>query len=135
MDAYSYFRRVAGQLTAPQNGELVRRLAVFLRLDAERYSARWAGEVLSVGEQQSLESRLGAAEELLGVIVGNGRGGDITAKLEYSFSKTVGVVQDPAKKDTMLKALALWVGAADADGTPKAGILNDAPWNVPTGAP
>ena len=135
VDAYSYFLRVASQLTAPQKAELVKRIAVFLRLDAERYAARWAGKVLSVDEQQSLESRLGAAEELLGVIVGNGRGGDITAKLEYSFSKTVGVVQDPAKKDTMLRALAQWVGAADSDGTPKSGILNDAPWSLPIGVP
>lgn len=135
VDAYSFFLRVAGQLAAPQKAELVKRIAVFLRLDAERYAARWAGKVLSVDEQQSLESRLGAAEELLGVIVGNGRGGDITGTLAYSFSKADGVVQDPEKKDAMLRALALWVGAANADGTPKSGILNDAPWSLPIGAP
>lgn len=120
LDAFEFFRTkgVNDALDANQKQQLAVRLAVFLRMDAERY----AGPNLTFEESDALEHVLWVNEEVLAALAGK-PGGDIRGKLQSTGSDDrPGIVAEAYK----------WVGKP---GTSERGPLNDAPWNVPLGAP
>lgn len=126
--AYEFFRAVASGLDNNQKTELVRRLAVFLRLDAQRYNnpalqppSNTTAPDLGYTERDALERRLDGCEAILEIVVGSGKGGNLRGELaKNGYAGRTAVLQE-AKK---------WYG--DGKNT---GILNSAPWNVPSGAP
>ncbi|MEK6676922.1 MAG: hypothetical protein AABZ47_14875 [Planctomycetota bacterium] len=132
LDAFEFFRTpgVANALSAEQKAQLAQRVAVFLRLDAERYSrsaverktdGTISGELESeevVGMERSME----AAETVL---------------ISLGAGKTAGIADELGKGGHARRAEVLaqahkWVGNST---TKEQGILNAAPWNVPIGAP
>lgn len=118
--AYEFFRTraVPGALNADQKSQLVARVAVFLRMDAERYN----NPNLKFDEIDRLERALDAAEDILMVVTG-AAGGKIRDELSSGgYGKRAAVLQEAYK----------WVGNPE---TGQAGALNTAPWNVPVGAP
>lgn len=118
--AYEFFRTASVRAALDQNQkvQLVARLAVFLRIDAERYTAPHLG----FDEIDLLERMMDAVEEILVAVVGEGGG-----KVREALSS--GGVQAAA---TVLAEARRWVGDP---GSNTAGVLNQAPWNVPIGAP
>lgn len=109
---------VVGELSAAQKTQLVARLAVLLRLDAERYNAL----NLSFEEQNLLERTIWPLEEILVAVVGS-PGGKIRDEFQQGgFGNRVQVLAETYK----------WVGNPNDQS---AGVLNAAPWNVPIGAP
>jgi len=121
IDAFEFFRMksVRDALDAAQQAQLAARLAVFLRLDAERY----AGPDLGFDEMDALERVLWGNEEILAALLTGKTGGDIRGKLQNTGSDDrPGIVAEAYK----------WVGKP---GTSERAPLNDAPWNVPVGAP
>lgn len=117
--AFDFFQRpaVSAALNPGQKAQLVTRLAVFLRLDAQLYNS----PNLNAAARDALERRLWTCEELLVAVAGNG--GNVRRALEAG-----GAVNAPAVLAEALK----WVGDPKS-GT--AGSLNAAPWNVAVGAP
>lgn len=117
--AFEFFRAasVRNTLSQTQKEQLVQRLAVFLRLDAERYDTT----NLSFNEVDRLERLLDAAEEVLAGLAGNG--GAIRDAMAGGGYASRGQVRAEAYR---------WVGDPTAN-TP--GALSQAPWNVPGGAP
>jgi hypothetical protein len=110
--------------------ELARRVGVFLRLDAERYNAPAIAPPtddeqpdLNFYERDRVERMLDAGEEILDVIVGGGRGGKIRNALSSGGYDQRQVVLSEAYR---------WIGNPE---TNEPGALNEAPWNVPLGAP
>lgn len=120
IDAYEFFRTpaVRDALGNEQKQELVRRLAVLLRLDAERYNVA----NLPFEEQTKIEHTLWAGEELLAALVGNSEDG-IRKQLEAAGYEG---------RTKILPRVEAWIGHAESNQN---GILNAAPWNVPPGAP
>ena len=117
--AYEFFRSsaVLGSLDATQKSQLVSRLAVFLRVDAQRYGQ----PNLRFDEIDKIERTLDAVEEIFATLVGTG-GGKIRDVLQAAG------YDDRA---SVLKEAYRWVGNPE---TKEAGPLNEAPWNVPVGA-
>ncbi len=118
--AYYFLQRpgVLDGLTAAQKTQLVHRLGVLLRLDAERYNA----PNLAFEERDILERTIWSLEEILVSVVGSS-GGKIRDEFQQGGYERRAQVLSEAYK---------WVG------DPKnqtAGVLNAAPWNLPTGAP
>ena len=113
-------RAVINALSQPQKTQLVGRLAVLLRSDAQRYSAE---KLKDNNEKVGLERRLHGIDAILVTVVGGGNGGRIRAELEKGGHEQRAAILMEAYK---------WVGDPDAQ-TP--GALNAAPWNVPIGAP
>jgi len=130
--AYEFFRnpKVLAALDANQKAELVRRGAVLMRIDAERYrdpslappkDAQTSD--LAFTEREWLERSLDGAEEILAAVVGEGKGGKIRDAFNAGgYEQREAVVRETYK----------WVGNAT---TGDKGAANDAPWNVPVGAP
>ncbi len=120
IDALEFFRTpgVAGSLTADQKTQLVSRLAVFLRMDAERYQE----PSLRFNEIDKVERMLDSEEEVLVLLVGSS-GGDVRGALSAGARQNKGAVLEQAYR---------WVGHPDQNTR---GALNDAPWNVSVGAP
>ncbi len=120
-DAFEFFRTagVVNALSADQKNQLASRLAVFLRLDALRYSA----DELTRYEPEALELRMVAAEDVLRTLVGAGKGGDMAGELATGGH---------ARRGDVLNQAHAWVGNAESNQN---GALNEAPWNVPVGAP
>jgi hypothetical protein len=118
--AHEFFRTgaVLGALDAAQKSQLVSRLAVFLRIDAQRYSQ----PNLQFDEIDKIERTLDAVEEILTALVG-ANGGKIRDVLQ------AGAYDDRA---SVLKEAYRWVGNPE---TKETGPVNEAPWNVPAGAP
>ena len=121
LHAYQFFRAagVIDALSAAQKADLVRRLAVFHRLDAENYGA----SDLAFRDRDRLERMLVTVEEILAAVVGTGGGGNVRRALETGGH---------ANRDAVLQEVRNWVGNAT---TQQSGALNAAPWNVPLGAP
>lgn len=120
--AFEFFRQdaVAGSLTVDQRSQLVARVTVFLRLDAERYNT----PVLTFDEIDRIERMLEAAEAVVAKLVGGaGTGGRIRDALAAGAHENRRAVLQEAYR---------WVGNPD---TRTSGALNGAPWNVPPGAP
>ncbi len=118
--AYELFRtsEVSGALSADQKSKLAVRVAVFLRMDAERYN----NPNLKFDEIDRLERALDGAEDILTTLVG-ATGGKIREELSSGGHGNRAAVLQEAYK---------WVGNPE---TGQAGALNTAPWNVPVGAP
>ena len=119
IEAYEFFRStgVVAALNNEQKTKLVARVAVFLRLDAERYQS----PDLVYEEQTSTEHLLWAGEEILAAAVG--QQGGIRRELEAGGHQN---------REGVLEEAYAWVGNAEGDVN---GLLNQAPWNVPVGAP
>ncbi len=118
--AYAYFldTTVQRSLDADQKNRLVLAVAAFLRLDAQRYDS----PNVPFGERDWLERSLDAGERILEAVVGSS-GGRIRDKLSEGGYSSRAEVRKEAYR---------WVG----DPLAKApGSLNQAPWNVPIGAP
>lgn len=117
IEAFDYFAQPAilGALDQAKKVELASRLAVFLRMHAQRFGAGNVGseEFFFIG------AGLSANETILSAIVVSG-GGNIQ-----------GVLGAGAGAAVMQEAVR-WVGDA---ATQTKGVLNDAPWSVPIGAP
>ncbi len=126
--AFEFFRKTCSRLDNTQKVALAKRLAVILRLDAQRYNDPTLAPPndhtapdRSYIERDALERRLDGCETVLEIIVGNGKGGSIRKTLaKTGYAGRADVLQEAQK----------WYG----EGT-VAGVLNAAPWNVPTGAP
>lgn len=115
--AFEYLRGGAAAVNPENQAKLVRRAAVELRMDAERY----AQEHLQFTEIDSLERTMDAAEGLLEAIV----------KQPGGIRQQLAVGGHQARAQVLVEAYK-WVGNAAAN---EAGVLNAAPWNVPIGAP
>ncbi len=130
--AYEYFRsaEVINSLDQNQRVELARRVAVFLRFDAQRYNDPAVAPPsdselpdLNFDERDRIERMLDAGEEILESITGAGRGGKIRNKLSNGGY---------AERRAVLREAYRWIGDPQAN---ESGVLNEAPWNVPLGAP
>jgi len=115
LDVYEFFRMPGAvtSLNADQKAQLVQRLAVFLRLDAQRYDT----PNLSQSEMIKLERTLEGAEAVLSLIVPG---------------KPAVVAEELGKGGKVLSQVYKWIGDPS---TKETGILNAPPWNVPVGAP
>ena len=131
LPAFEWFRNktVLAALSPEQRADLVRRLAAFLRIDAERYADPGLAPPkddkasdLAFVQRDAIERSLDAVEDILTTIpIENG--GKIRDELNAGgYENRMGVLREAAK----------WVGDAKANTR---GVLNDAPWNVPVGAP
>ncbi len=120
-EAFFYFSETEtlGSLNQEQKTKLVTRVAVFFRLDAERFN----NELLDFVEIDNVERSLVQAELLLKTATNASDGGNITKLLEKQGRSGMDLVPLEAAK---------WVGNAE---TKSQGPLNAAPWNVPVGAP
>lgn len=133
LQAYEFFRTrtVVAALNPSQKKDLVSRLAVFLRLDAERYNDSTLvppgdPKVPDLGyyERDRLERMLDAVEEILATLVGSSAaGGEIRKAFASGGYESRAVVLEQAYR---------WVGHPT---TNQSGALGAAPWNVPIGAP
>lgn len=130
--AYEFFRSadVIERLDQNQRAELVRRVAVFLRLDAQRYNdpaiAPPTGSEtpdLNFDERDRIERMLDAAEEIVESIAGAGRGGKIRSMLSSGGY---------GEREAVLREAYRWIGNPE---TNQPGALNEGPWSVPPGAP
>lgn len=110
---------VVAALRADQKYKLGARLAVFLRMDAERYKTPNLGPA----ERDAVEKRLITAEECLALLVGGGSTGAVRKELKAGAHNNREAVVDATYK---------WIGHPRKQ-TP--GVLNEDPWNVPIGAP
>ena len=121
--AYEFFRipAVLGALNAEQKTQLAGLLAVFLRMDAQRYD----DPDLGFKEIDNIERTLDGAEEILSnpALVGPGKGGDIRKALSTGGH---------GNRTAVLQQAYRWVGDPE---TKTPGALNAGPWNVPVGAP
>ena len=122
VELVEFFRQpsVVNALSQPQKTQLVGRLAVLFRADAQRYNAE---EFKDYYEKDGLERRLHGIEAILVSLVGGGNSGQIRAELEKGGHE---------QRAAILIEVYKWVGDP-AEQTP--GTLNAAPWNVPIGAP
>lgn len=121
VDIIEFFGRsgVADALSPAQKTKVVSRLAVFFRLDAERYQV----SDLAFDELDALERRIAGGEASLRLIVGGQPGGNATKQLATGGH---------ANRATVLEEVYKWIGHPE-DNTQ--GVLNGAPWSVPVGAP
>lgn len=130
LSAFEFFRDVAGGLNAAEQKALVARLAVFLRLDVERYGTRFGPTVMAFSERDCIERRVDAVEATLAGLTGKPR------PIEASELLGAAVLRDEAgarqQRAALLASLHAWIGDV---GKSKPGVLNDARWGVPVGAP
>jgi hypothetical protein len=117
VELYEYFRAggMPESLSSAQKTALVQRLAVMLRMDAQRY----ATPNLDFVEQDHLERCLEGNEDILARSVGPG--GDIAQQLSNG-----------AGPPAVLQQVHQWVGD---QATGVTGKLNGPPWNIEPGAP
>jgi len=123
VEAFEYFRTPsvlsALNLNLNQKEQLARSLAVFLRLDAERYNTTG----LDFYEVDRLERMMDSVEAILVELVGQGKGGKIRDEIAAGGQDRRAEVLAEAYK---------WVGHPKSK---EPGAVNTAPWNVPVGAP
>lgn len=131
LEAFEFFRQpaVRNALNTTQQKELVLRLAVFFRLDAERYDDADTAPPKEPGtvdqgyyERDYLERSLVSLEDILTKLV-SGKTTTIADTL-----RTDGWAQ----RQVILNTVYEWVGTAEPATQ---GALNAAPWSVPLGAP
>ncbi len=117
IELYEFFRTAAilDSLNNAQKTALVQRLAVLLRMDAQRYGT----PNLDFIEQDHLERCLEGNEAILTPLAGPG--GNITQQLSNA-----------AGPSAVLQQMHLWVGN---QATGVTGKLSGPPWNIPDGAP
>jgi len=121
VEAFEFFRTpsVLAVLNQNQREQLARPLAVFLRLDAERYNTTG----LDFYEVDRLERMMDSVEAILIELVGAGKGGKIRDEIAAGGQDRRAEVLAEAYK---------WVGHPQSK---EPGALNVAPWNVAVGAP
>ncbi len=123
LEAYEFLRTggVLGALSNAQKAQLAGRLAVYLRLNAERYNT----PDLKFYEIAKIERLLDGGEAILSspAMLGPNAGGKIRGALDRVGHGGCAEIPPQAY---------LWVGDPRSS-TP--GALNSAPWNVPVGAP
>jgi len=122
IDAFEFLRNpvVARTLNADQKSQLAKLIAVFLRLDAERYVT----PTLDFAEIDLLERRLDAGEDILASLVDSqAKGGKVREELAAGGHDRRAEVQNEVYK---------WIGHPE---TKEPGALNAAPLNVPLAAP
>ncbi|HNQ23373.1 MAG TPA: hypothetical protein PKK06_09795 [Phycisphaerae bacterium] len=135
--AAEFLRRVAGTLNADRQREVVRRVAVLLRCEVQRYTA----PQLNFAEQDSLERLITVYEELLEVFVR--QPGTLRTQLESGVRERLTApaesAADPKKTEqreaartAFLLELYKWIGNPT---TKEPGLLNQSPWSVEIGAP
>jgi len=119
VQALEYLRKrsVLDGLSRGQSPQLVGRLAVLLRLDAQRY----VSDTLPFAEKDPIERQLFAVEEILTTLTS--QTGEIAAALR---------AEGHDNRVRILAETLLWVGDPE---TGTEGRLSAAPWNVPIGAP
>lgn len=131
LPALEWFRNksLMSALTPEMKADLVRLVAGLLRRSAERYSDPQLAPPkdekasdLSFYERDAIERTLDAVEEILTTIPIENGGKIRDALNEGGYENRAGVLREAAK----------WVGDAQANTR---GVLNEAPWNVPVGAP
>lgn len=118
--AVEYFAKAdsGGKLDAPLRTEVVQRLAPLLRI----HTTRFAESDLSDDERAAVMATIANVEDLLKRITKPTKAPDVS-----------GVMQKGEGNDAALNMeieLLQWIGSKDTPG-----VLNSAPWNVPTGAP
>ena len=120
LEALRFFRTssVLNALSPTQKSQVVGRVAVFLRMDAERYNTPG----LQHDERIKLEMSMEAAESILAALV-SGRPSGIAKELQRGGHE---------KRADILAKVYEWVGDPQSQ---QAGALGAAPWNVPIGAP
>lgn len=121
--AYEFFRApgALSALNGQQKAQLAARLAVFLRMDAQRYNTAERG----FDEIDKIERLLDGAEAVLSdsQMVGPGKGGNMRDALSAGGH---------GNRQALLQEAYRWVGDPKSN-TP--GALSEAPWSVPVGAP
>ena len=119
--AFGFFRMrgALGALNAEQESQLVRRLAVFLRHDAERYNTPH----LEFYEVDKLERLLDGEEAILSELAGKEKGGRIREALSAGGH---------GNREAVLREAYKWIGDPE---TKQPGALNESPWDVAIGAP
>ena len=129
--AWEFFRNraVIGALSPEQKTEIARRAAVFLRMATERYNDPAVSPPTEAGaydfafqERDNIERCIDATEEILESLTG-APGGKAREELNAGGHDSRVAVRREAYK---------WVGDPQ---TSARGPLNEAPWNVPLGAP
>ena len=120
VEAFEFFRTpsILAALNQNQKEQLARSLAVFLRLDAERYNTTG----LDFYEVDRLERMMDSGEAILADMV-PGKGGKIRDEIAAGGQDRRAEVLAEAYK---------WVGHPQSK---EPGALNTTPWNVPVGAP
>lgn len=121
---------IINAMNANQKTTLVQRLAVFMRLDAQRYNdpmiappANTTQPDLNFRERDMIERRLYEVEDILSTIAGSNKGGKVRNVLANEGFDGRGKILNEVYK---------WIGNAQSNSR---GALNEAPWNVPVGAP
>ena len=120
--AYAFFLKpnVVAALNTNQKAELAKRMAVLMRIDAQRYNT----PKLDFSEADRIERTLWSAEDILsGTAMLGSKGGKIRTALQAGGRQN---------RATVLEEVYNWVGHPTSN---TAGALNAAPWNVPVGAP
>lgn len=128
VEAFEFFRAagVLAALNQDRKAQLAGSLAVFLRLDAERYntpSPGREGPELDFYELDKLERMMDSVEAILVELVGPGKGGKIRDEIAAAGQDRRAEVLAEAYK---------WIGDPQSK---EPGALNTAPWNVALGAP
>jgi len=120
VEAFEFFRtpNVLAALNQNQKEQLARSLAVFMRMDAERYNTTG----LDFYEVDRLERMMDSGEAILAEMA-PGKGGKIRDEI-------AGGGQD--RRAEVLAEAYKWVGHPQSK---EPGALNAAPWNVAVGAP
>lgn len=121
VEAFEFFRTtgVLAALNQDQKAQLAGSLAVFLRLDAERYNTTG----LEFYEVDRLERMMDGVEAILAELVGPGKGGKIRDEIAAGGQDRRAEVLAEAYK---------WIGHPQSK---EPGALNAAPLNVAIGAP
>lgn len=108
-------------LNRDQSAGFVGRLAMLLRLDIERYVAGLRAQ-FNPGQRDAIERRVWVTEEFIerAVRPAAGQGGNLREEMGTAAPDVSGLIME----------LNNWIGTPQTPGP-----LNEAPWNVPVGAP
>lgn len=117
LPALQYLNAVKSQLNNQQRADVVARLAVLLRLEAEQLQVA----NLQFARKAELEETLWLLEELLA---------DLSQQQAQNLVRNE--IRNGSGPNAILQAVWQWVGHEQVQPE---GLLNKAPWDVPVGAP
>ncbi|MFQ5463000.1 MAG: hypothetical protein ACE5E5_10285 [Phycisphaerae bacterium] len=131
VEAFEYFRTsgVLDQLNEEQQAALVKRLAVFLRLDAQRYND---GRLAPPKDGNSVDFAFSERDVLERMLIANEA---ILARVTKSSNRTITTELGGGgwkRRQAVLNAAYGWIGDPVTSTT---GVLNAAPFGVELGAP